>query len=355
MITISLCMIVKDEQEVLARCLDSVAGIVDEIIIVDTGSKDATKEIAKCYTDKIYDFPWVDDFSAARNVSFEKASKEYLLWLDADDVILPKDQKEFLHLKETLDPHTDVVMMPYHVSFDQDGAPTVLYDRERLLRREKQFRWLGAVHEAIPPSGKIVHSSAAVTHRKIKPSHSDRNLKIFEKCLLKRNLDAREQYYYARELYDHKQYEAAIHQLRNFLKREDGWAENKIEACRVLSDCLYKKNKSEYALSALFQSFQWGFPRAEVCCDIGRCFLEQKNVPMAVYWYKMALRAKPVPFGGFSYPDCSGFLPCIQLCVCFFQLGDLKKSYFWHKKSQKFKPDHPAVRQNEAYFKTIFP
>ena len=77
MITISLCMIVKNEEKVLARCLDSIADLMDEIIIVDTGSSDNTKEIAKKYTDKIYDFAWIDDFSAARNYSF---SKSIFMW-----------------------------------------------------------------------------------------------------------------------------------------------------------------------------------------------------------------------------------------------------------------------------------
>lgn len=65
MATFSLCMIVKNEQNVLARCLDSMADLMDEIIIVDTGSQDTTKEIAAKYTDKIYDFAWIDDFAAA--------------------------------------------------------------------------------------------------------------------------------------------------------------------------------------------------------------------------------------------------------------------------------------------------
>ena len=73
MITISLCMIVKNGERILARCLDSVKDLVDEIIIVDTGSADATKRIAAEYTDKIYDFTWIDDFSAARNFAFSKA------------------------------------------------------------------------------------------------------------------------------------------------------------------------------------------------------------------------------------------------------------------------------------------
>ena len=74
MITISLCMIVKNEEKNLERCLSSYAPLMDEIIVVDTGSTDKTKEIAAKFTDKIYDFTWINDFSAARNFSFEKAN-----------------------------------------------------------------------------------------------------------------------------------------------------------------------------------------------------------------------------------------------------------------------------------------
>ena len=86
MITISVCMIVKNEERVLARCLDSLSGLADEIIIVDTGSDDKTKEIALSYTDHVYDFVWVDDFSAARNYSFSKAAMVYIYVADADEV-----------------------------------------------------------------------------------------------------------------------------------------------------------------------------------------------------------------------------------------------------------------------------
>ena len=96
MASVSLCMIVKNEEDVLERGLKSAAGLVDEIIVVDTGSTDRTREIAAQFTDLIFDFPWRDDFAAARNESFSHASMDYCMWLDADDVLLEADQKAFL-------------------------------------------------------------------------------------------------------------------------------------------------------------------------------------------------------------------------------------------------------------------
>ena len=153
MISVSLCMIVKNEEDVLERCLKSVAGLVDEIIIVDTGSTDRTREIATHFTNQIFDFPWQDDFSAARNEAFSHASMDYCMWLDADDVFLEEDQKAFLNLKETLDPTVSVVMAPYHTGFDERGRVTFSYYRERLIKNRAGMCWVGAVHEECPVLG----------------------------------------------------------------------------------------------------------------------------------------------------------------------------------------------------------
>lgn len=86
----------------LARCLDSVAGIADEIIIVDTGSSDRTMDIAAQYTNQVYTYEWKEDFAAARNESFTKATQEYILWMDADDVLLPAERAKLEVLKQQL-------------------------------------------------------------------------------------------------------------------------------------------------------------------------------------------------------------------------------------------------------------
>lgn len=98
---LSLCMIVKNEEQFLEQCLLSVQGLVDEIIIVDTGSTDKTKEIAAKFTssENIYDFQWCDDFSAARNFSLQKATCDWILILDADEVLAESDK---IKIKEAL-------------------------------------------------------------------------------------------------------------------------------------------------------------------------------------------------------------------------------------------------------------
>ncbi len=88
---ISLCMIVKNEEKLLKNCLNSAKDFADEIIVVDTGSSDRTKAIAYEFTDKVFDFKWTDDFSAARNFSLQKASGDWILVLDADEVVAERD------------------------------------------------------------------------------------------------------------------------------------------------------------------------------------------------------------------------------------------------------------------------
>ena len=136
---LSLCMIVRNEEERLYRCLLSVRDAVDEIIILDTGSTDSTKEIAARYTAHVHDYTWQEDFAAARNASFALATRPYILWLDADDVIDPCELKKLIALKERLDGSIDAVMMPYHYAFSQEGIPSLIFDRERIVRREAVF------------------------------------------------------------------------------------------------------------------------------------------------------------------------------------------------------------------------
>ena len=352
MVTVSLCMIVKDEEDVLARCLESAADLVDEIVIVDTGSTDRTREIAERFTSRIYHFDWIDDFAAARNYAFSLAGKDFCMWLDADDVLLDGDRAAFRELKETLDPAVGVVMAKYNTGFDENGTVTFSYFRERLIKNHAGMRWEGAVHEAIAPAGRVVYGEFAVTHRKLHPSDPDRNLRIYEKQRERGvELDPRQQFYYGRELYYHQRYEEAVRVLERFLDEGRGWVENNIDACCQCAYCYERLDRPE---QALLRSFAYDRPRAEVCCELGRWFFQREELSLAAYWYTLALTcARDDRRGGFVSPDCYGYLPCIQLCVCYSRLGDLERAAQMNELAASFKPDADAVLHNRAFFQSL--
>lgn len=352
MATISLCMIVKNEEEVISRCLESVADLVDEIIIVDTGSTDRTKELVAAFTDQIYDFPWIDDFAAARNYAFEQGTMDYCMWLDADDILLPQDREMFRQVKDTLTPDVNVVMMKYNTAFDANGNVTFSYYRERIIKNKVGMRWVGAVHEVVIPVGKKIHSDCAVTHRKLRASDPDRNLRIFEGLLAKgEKLDPRQKFYYGRELYYHKRYADAVQVFEQFLDSNEGWVENVIDACAQCAYCYYKLEKEEEALRCLLRSFVYDVPRAERCCDIARHFFDRKRYQQSIYWYTQALGCEQnQQGGGFVSTDCYGYIPYIQMCVCYDALGQREKAILYNEKAAEFKPDSVAVAANRRYF-----
>lgn len=352
MATISLCMIVKNEEDMLERCLTCVKDLVDEIIIVDTGSTDNTKQIASSFTEHIYSFQWIDDFSAARNYAFSKAAMDFCMWLDADDVIKEKDRIEFLALKQSLYPETDMVMMLYHTAFDENDNPTFSYYRERLIRNNHKHFWQGAVHEVITPSGAIIYSDVSVSHKKLHVGDPDRNLNIYKKLLAEgKQLGAREYYYYGRELYYHQLYEEAIKAFLTFLDFQDAWIENKIEACTMMNKCYLAAGNRPESLKILLKSLEYDAPRAEVCCEIGNHFLESSQYKTAVFWFQTALNCKiDLQKGGFTLPDCYNIIPLLQLCVCCDRLGQYEEAKKYNDLAGLQKPDSPAYLYNKTYF-----
>jgi len=353
--TISLCMIVKNEEMNLARCLDSVADLVEEIIIVDTGSKDRTVEIASHYTTKVYSHPWKDDFSDARNYSFSKAAMDYCMWMDADDILEEGEKDKFLKLKQSLTPDIDMVMMKYHTAFDEAGKPSFSYFRERWIRNCGLYRWIGAVHEVIPPKGRILYSDLGICHKKTGPGSPDRNLKIYQKLLAEgKQLEPRQQYYYGRELYYHEEYKEAVCVFEQFLLSEEGWIENKIEACAICARCYEKLGEEQAALLTLLRSMSFDLPRAELCCEIGKYFLEHESFYHAIYWYETALKIPKNEYsGGFILSDCYDYIPLLQLCVCYDKLGDRQKAKEYNERAGVCKPYSKAYLYNKQYFEGI--
>lgn len=146
--TVSLCMIVKDEEWILDRCLSSVRDIVDEIIIGDTGSKDRSKEIAERYGAYVFDIKWEDDFARARNLTLNKATCDWILLLDADEIFNTEDRDTFFSLLESED------YDGYHFTlinyFTEDNLKDYsVHYAFRLLRNTGEYYFDGRIHEQI--------------------------------------------------------------------------------------------------------------------------------------------------------------------------------------------------------------
>ena len=207
--TISLCMITKNEEHFLEQCLNSVKDLVDEIIIVDTGSTDQTKEIAKKFTNKIYDFEWCDDFSAARNESLKHAVKDWILILDADEQLDPEGIKNLkssllkeenvayslpqLHYTNKFLNHPDYVNID-HPQFKGFYVTNVI----RLFRKSSNIYFEHCVHETIRYT--LSKQNKTITDLPTVPIHHYQELKGIE------DVEKKQQFYFQLSLNNIKKY-----------------------------------------------------------------------------------------------------------------------------------------------------
>lgn len=355
MITISLCMILKDEEKVIRRCLDSISNIIDEIIIVDTGSTDKTKEIVKSYTEKIYDFKWIDDFSKARNFSFSKATKDYILWLDADELIDEENKNKLLNLKNSIDKDIDIISMKTYIGIDESNNPQITVRRNRIVKNNKNYEWLGFIHEYINVdiNSKVYDSDIAIIHDKIKNT-DDRNLKIYKRNIeLERKFNNRDLYYYGKELYCNDEFDESIKILELFLNEAENKEEIMDALCRIGESYLYKGKFSE-GRKFFYKTFEYTSPRGEVFYNIALSFQQERKYIQAINWYKIILSLEtPIDCSQCLNLCCWRFKPHLNLCSCYFEIGDIAKAYYHHKKCLEINPLNPCVISNDEYFKSI--
>lgn len=319
MVTISLCMIVKNEESVLARCLDTVCDLVDEIIIVDTGSTDATKSIAARYTDKIYDFEWVNDFAAARNFSFSKATMDYIYAPDADEILDDENRDRFRKLKECLLPEIELVQMKYVTEISNDAVMNVKKEyRPKLFKRQRTFVWIDPIHETVRLDPVVYNSDIEIIHRP-DATHEKRDFVIFAEEIKRHGiLSSKLRTMYARELLKRgttDDFEIAEKYFKGLWESnpvDDAGREAACILCRLARLKGDATGLMKYAMRDMLDT-----PCAEICYELGEHFLEKQDYEEAVVWYLNAAYETQ------SILDihCSGDLPLRKLIYCYEQLG----------------------------------
>jgi Glycosyl transferase family 2 len=149
---VSLCLIAKDEEANLPTCLQSAAGLVDEIVVVDTGSSDRTREVARELGARVFDFAWVDSFAAARNESLRHATGDWILWLDGDEHFDEMNRGKLRALLDGLNGEDASFVMTQQSAPDTAQGSATEVTQVRLFRNHPQIRWSYRVHEQILPA-----------------------------------------------------------------------------------------------------------------------------------------------------------------------------------------------------------
>lgn len=318
--TISLCMIVKNESKVLRRCLDSVAHLMDEIIIVDTGSTDNTKNIALEYTDKVYDFEWINDFSAARNFAFSKATKDYIYAPDADEVLNEENQKKFKLLKDALIDDVEIVQMYYVTPSSNNTVQNAKKElRPKLFKRLRTFTWIDPIHETINTTPIIFDSDIEILHYP-EGNHSKRDFSIFIDSFKKnKTLSNKILRMYVKELYkcgNDSDFLESQEVFLHFIDNTDCFKEISCalaHSYRILKDDanFFKYALKDFATDAC----------SEMCYEIGLYYKEIKDYSEAIIWfYNCAFEVGPI-----IDVEISGRIAFYELSKCYQKLYDLSR------------------------------
>jgi glycosyltransferase involved in cell wall biosynthesis len=271
---VSACLIVKNEEKVLGQCLESIKDIVDEIIITDTGSTDSTVEIAKEFTDKIYHFKWIDDFSAARNYCSQFACYEYILRFDADFVLRSSSLPSVLELKSRDFDNADIINVSWNVEFNEDHEPLKSLTTMMFYVKNK-FHWESPIHNQLVANNldeemKInYYLDIEIDHYKDREEKAHRykqTSEILKKVLEKDPENSRLILNYASELRFNKDYAGASDQYLKYLNLFDLKSNVEERFVVVVESLLYcyfklkKINEAKTLVNTYFEKYK-KYPR----------------------------------------------------------------------------------------------
>lgn len=239
---ISACLIVKNEEDLLSRCLESISE-ADEIVICDTGSEDNTVEIAESYGARVIYFPWCDDFATARNFVKAHASFDWILSIDADEFLEPGGMDKIRKAIDSCDEDSINIYMKAEVGYAQHHLP-------RIFRKECE--WVGKVHEVLKfPSS--TYCDAKITYG-YSPAHDkdpDIDMRILESI---EEPTSRDLYYLAREYYYRQRWEDAVDMIEQKYLPIANWMPERADAWLMMARCLWNMSRGDEARTACLQA-----------------------------------------------------------------------------------------------------
>ncbi len=341
-ITISICMIVRNEEAVLERCLNSVRGVYDQLVIVDTGSEDETVSIARRFTDEVFCEPWENDFGKARNSSFSHARSDYIIYLDADDVLPEEEKEKLLKLKTELstlpeDERPRTILM----SYDVPEAGGISFRQRMVARHDDRPYWHGAIHECMDYEKPVMTTDIMFLHRKLVQPPKDRNCNIIRAIPreeLKNNFWLSAQCNLDMLLAGH---EEEAEEYFNMCEDEAGSNISVVAGSGVGTnpDTTCDTGDDRYT----------GYPYMDICLQLASTLNHHKLWEGTFRWVKLSERI---------WSDHSGAVYDNSVLLMLYQqgvkaltgLGRLEEAVLYNEKVLELAPDNRAALMNRAYF-----
>lgn len=313
--SVAVCMIVRNEAHHLKACLQSVQGVVDEIVVVDTGSQDQTKAIAQQCGARVFDFVWQDDFAAARNESLRHATSDWILYLDADERLRSEDKQLFLHLL------SDKETVAYYVNVASKLAgsePMAVHVGQypRLFRNFPGVRFQGRIHEQIIDSLKTTGKpikNCALTIQHLGYSNSEeltrkyaRNLKLLNRQITEEP-DNAFAHYCLGNLYDMMgKTDLAIELCQKAVAKNSSL----LKAHFLLANNLMKKGQLHQARQAYLAARALAPSVPEIYYNLAVISIKQKDYRSAIEFFRDLMKINP------DYLNVSR-----KIAACYIKLG----------------------------------
>lgn len=348
--TLSLCIICKNEEKNIGYLLESVKGeLFDQIVVCDTGSTDSTLEVLKKHGVQIEHFDWINDFSAARNYSFSKATSDYIMWLDSDDYIKSEDYKKLLELKKRLH-ESGIWLLKYEYAHDEFGNSICSFYRERIVKRSLGIRWEQPIHEYMPLFHPYQQVEIEVHHNK-KEAHTARNLSILERIVEENPNFSRNVYYLGKEYFDSGNFEKGKEYLNKFLDMPDGWSENRFGALIRLAEYEMSVRNIDLSKKYLYQAIDMDPIKAKPYFYLGDIALGASDYHTAIHWYNICVSmGRSTKSLDIVEPKFSTWLPYLQMCLAYNNLGKIKEAAEANEKAIQFRPLDARLNHNKKIF-----
>ena len=347
--TVSATLIVRNESATLARCLRSIRDAVDEIVVVDTGSDDDTRDIAGQYAEHVFDFPWRDDFAAARQFALERATGDWVFWLDADDVVCGAER--IRPGLAALAAGVGQVYWRYRVGWDERGKVTCEYWRERCVRNDGSARWQGRIHEVLVASGEICYVPEVVVEHRPPTGRNNlaRNIAIMETVRRDEGESPRLLFYLGRDYAQAGETDRALQTLRRYVEIAV-WDDEKYQAQTTIAELLRRQGRYGEALDADLAALKTHPTWPDAYFGLARTYYFLRDWSKVTHWSEIGEMFPQPETVAILNPMDYRYNWIIYYTNALYHVGRLADALRWTRRALEMNPDDQWHRANDELF-----